>query len=398
MDFAPTIPTDKFGRIYDELLIKAEEVCLVSSSIAGIYHSDVVDAIKGLLRNINSYYSNRIESEGTHPINIEKASKKIFSDDSLEKKMQQLSLAYIETQKNIEYEMLKNTYSPYSKEFISMLHRQFYNNDGMDLFLDIQYEDKVVRMTPGAFRQHWIKIGQHVGPSPENIDGMMNEFEHAYSTSLNKTLAEKLIYALASHHRLVWIHPFLDGNGRTSRLALDGALYAIKLPGYGLWNISRGLARDIKKYQSSLGSADMERQGDLDGRGPLSAKGLFVYVDFMLDCLFDQVAYMKQLLKLDKLSHNINQYVALTQAGLLEVEALPKHSEKIFQYLLVNGATARGVVFEYLGISPRSGSRIVSELLRREYIVSDVDRGPIRLNFPVHFSSYIFPELIPPLR
>jgi hypothetical protein len=35
----------------------------------------------------------------------------------------------------------------------------------------------------------------------------------------------------------------------------------MKLEGYGLWNISRGLARDVKEYQRYLSYADMKRQG-----------------------------------------------------------------------------------------------------------------------------------------
>ena len=58
--------------------------------------------IKELLRKVNSYYSNQIESEGTHPIDIDKATRQEFSSDSKEKQLQQLSLVHIEVQKYVE--------------------------------------------------------------------------------------------------------------------------------------------------------------------------------------------------------------------------------------------------------------------------------------------------------
>ena len=50
--------------------------------------------------------------------------------------------------------------------------------------------------------------------------------------------------------------------------------------GYGLWTISRGLARHRKKYFLNLEVADEPRQGDLDGRGNLSEKGLLEFSIF----------------------------------------------------------------------------------------------------------------------
>ncbi len=55
----------------------------------------------------------------------------------------------------------------------------------------------------------------------------------------------QLIYALCSHHRLVYIHPFYDGNGRISRLYLDYILYKIDLE--RLWTMEY-IKRISEKY------------------------------------------------------------------------------------------------------------------------------------------------------
>ncbi|MGI4742086.1 MAG: Fic family protein [Janthinobacterium lividum] len=44
----------------------------------------------------------------------------------------------------------------------------------------------------------------------------------------------------AAHHRLAWLHPFLDGNGRVMRLFSDAAFLAEGLDAGGLWSMSRG--------------------------------------------------------------------------------------------------------------------------------------------------------------
>src|SRR5436305_942518 len=57
-----------------------------------------------------------------------------------------------------------------------------------------------------------------------------------------------LIALAAAHHRLMWIHPFLDGNGRVARLFTDAYFLRSSVTGYGLWNVSRGLARQRDSY------------------------------------------------------------------------------------------------------------------------------------------------------
>jgi Fic family protein len=80
----------------------------------------------------------------------------------------------------------------------------------------------------------------------------------------------------------MWIHPFLDGNGRVTRLYTDACFHKLPLSGYGLWNISRGLARRRDDYMSALTQGDAPRRNDLDGRGNLSNEGLVKFCDFFL--------------------------------------------------------------------------------------------------------------------
>ena len=90
----------------------------------------------------------------------------------------------------------------------------------------------------------------------------------------HSTKTMKLIYALCSHHRLTYIHPFYDGNGRVSRLYLDYLINHAGIEGYGLWNISRGLARNQKNYREYLSLADENATSYNDGRGAFKFKGI----------------------------------------------------------------------------------------------------------------------------
>lgn len=102
MYITPVIPLENGTSIDIDLVKKAEFVVIEGAKLTGGHNNQFIDEIKDLLRITNSYYSNRIESEGTHPIDIEKAMKKDFSEDTKKKNLQELSLVHIEVQQLLE--------------------------------------------------------------------------------------------------------------------------------------------------------------------------------------------------------------------------------------------------------------------------------------------------------
>jgi Fic family protein len=359
------------------------------------YNEIVINEIKNLLRITNSYYSNRIESEGTHPINIEKAMKKEFSEDTKEKQLQYLSLAYIQTQIHLE-NTLHSLSTPFDTNFQKEIHKEFYSYEGMKDFLTIKRDDKSIDMIPGQLREEDVMIGDHVAVPYQELENIMKQFNEAYNGSIRHGLKiMKILYILSSHHRFVWIHPFLDGNGRTSRLLMDSLITFIGIEGYGLWNISRGLARNNSKYKSLLAAADEIRTSDYDGRGNLTNKGLYQLVDFMLDVAIDQIDYMKSVLSIKELSQRIENYVEFAKKKMYRIEPLPKHTDRLLKELLIKGSLRRGDVEKIIGTKQTVASTLIKELIQRDYIQSDTARGDIRIKFNAHFSMKIFPELMP---
>lgn len=395
MQFSPLAPTQLSGTFDDKLLEKAEYICIESPKLLGGYNEIVINEIKNLLRITNSYYSNRIESEGTHPINIEKAMKKEFSEDTKEKQLQYLSLAYIQTQIHLE-NTLHSWNTPFDTNFQKEIHKKFYSYEGMKDFLKIKRDDKFIDMIPGELREEDVKIGKHIAVPYHELENIMKQFNEAYNGSIRHGLKiMKILYILSSHHRFVWIHPFLDGNGRTSRLLMDSLISFIGIEGYGLWNISRGLARNNSKYKSLLAAADEIRTSDYDGRGNLTNKGLYQLVDFMLDVAIDQINYMKSVLSIKELSQRIENYVEFAKKKMYRIEPLPKHTDRLLKELLIKGSLKRGDVEKIIGTKQTVASTLIKELIQRDYIQSDSARGDIRIKFNAHFSMKIFPELMP---
>lgn len=395
MRFSPLAPTELSGLFDDKLLEKAEYISIESPKLLGGYSDVVINEVKNLLRITNSYYSNRIESEGTHPINIEKAMKKEFSEDTEEKQLQYLSLAYIQTQIYLE-NSLNSLSTPFNTDFQKKIHKEFYSYEGMENFLKIKKDDKYIDMIPGELREEDVKIGEHIAVPYQELENMMEEFNKAYNSSIKYGLkAMKILYILSSHHRFVWIHPFLDGNGRASRLLMDSLINFIGIEGYGLWNISRGLARNNSKYKSLLSAADEIRVSDYDGRGNLTNKGLYRLVDFMLDVAVDQINYMKSVLVIKELSQRIENYVEFSRKKMYRIDPLPKHTDRLLKELLIKGTIKRGEVEKIIGTKQTVASTLVKDLIQRDYIQSDTPRGDIRIKFNAHFAMKIFPELIP---
>jgi Fic family protein len=396
LEFTPLLPNDNQGNIDAELLSMAEELCIKSASLAGSHAPQVLYGIKELLRKVNSYYSNQIESEGTHPIDIDKATRQEFSSNSKKKQLQQLSLVHIEVQKYVEnYFTAEQT--PYSRDFILDVHRALYSHPDMAHFLQIEdiENHKIIEMLPGKLRENDVRVGQHIAPDYNEIPSFFNKYELLYKVPNHATQAKQVIFALSSHHRLMWIHPFLDGNGRTARLVLDGIFNSMSLEGYGLWNISRGLSRRSEEYKHYLALADMVRQGDFDGRGALSTKAFISYIKFMLEAALDQVDFMQKNLKMHSLHERIESYVRLSKEGLFDTKPLPKYSEFLFKELLMVGEVPRGKVMDIIHTKDRTATTLIKELTQMDFLESDTPKSAIRLKFNAHFASYIFPELIP---
>jgi len=79
----------------------------------------------------------------------------------------------------------------------------------------------------GTYRQVELNIG--VGPHriQEEIGRMLGDFGHWQQEGDDMPVLER---SVRLHHRLSWIHPFRNGNGRHARMVADVYLHARKHP------------------------------------------------------------------------------------------------------------------------------------------------------------------------
>lgn len=99
----------------------------------------------------------------------------------------------------------------------------------------------------GKYRsvQVMIQGSKHLPPQPYLVSKQMEELFIWYES--NKNLMHPVILAAEFHERLVTIHPFIDGNGRTSRLAMN--LILLK-HGYVIANIKGDYASRMQYYEA----------------------------------------------------------------------------------------------------------------------------------------------------
>ena len=81
----------------------------------------------------------------------------------------------------------------------------------------------------GKYRVTQVFVSDHVPPPPSEIDGFMNEFNE-WLLSRDPEILHPIEFAALAHYKLVYIHPFTDGNGRTARLLMNTILMRAGFP------------------------------------------------------------------------------------------------------------------------------------------------------------------------
>jgi len=383
-EIEPTLPADRDHKLED----LAYELVSAASALAGQVHPLVQQSIGDLVRAMNCYYSNLIEGHNTVPRDIERALADDYSAEPQKRNLQLEAVAHIEVQSKIDAGA-DETAEPVSRTYIRWLHREFCSRlPEALLWAENPDTGERLRIVPGEMRARNVKIGMHVPPAGEELENCMVRFEEVYSSPLSKF--QKLIAVAASHHRLLWIHPFLDGNGRVARL-MAHALFRRLGIGSSLWAVSRGLARSASDYKALLMAADRPRENDYDGRGNLSEHALGEFCAFFLRIGIDQVRFMQSVLDPGNLLRRIELYCR-DEAG---AGRLPKASYAILREAVLQGAIERGAVPPLVGLRERAARNVTADLLAKRLLVSDGPRAPLRLGFPAEAVERWFPSLYP---
>lgn len=381
----PMIPSENQRELEDMAASLIEK----SARMSGQLHPFILEKIGDIVRNMNCYYSNLIEDHNTLPFDIEKALKNDFSTDNKKRELQLEAKAHIEVQSLIEKSELNENI--FDEKYIRWIHKEFYNRLPEE-FLNIKKPDtkEMFKIIPGELRSSEVIVGRHIPISAKNIPQFLERFKTAYHFEKLSRIRQ-IIAVAAAHHRLLWIHPFYDGNGRVVRL-LSHAAFIKSGTGNRLWSISRGLARNSQEYKNRLADADKPREGDLDGRGNLSQKYLTEFCKFFIQTAVDQVEYMSEMLDISKLLERIE----LFSTELIKKKIILKGSNLLLREALYKGKIARKSISTITGYSGRQAREITSTLIKQELLNSDTPYGDIYIQFPVKVLNAYFPNLYPP--
>ncbi|MGY4230043.1 Fic family protein [Bradyrhizobium sp. USDA 4503] len=381
----PMLVSESSGR-RTQLADLTVELAAKSAAFRHSLPGGVLISLARLVRSMNCYYSNLIEGHDTHPVDIERALKHDYSADPEKRDLQQEAIAHIAVQKWIDEGGLNGRAT--TQDGIIEVHRRFCELLPAELLWVKNPDTKErIEVVPGKLRDRDVAVGRHVPVSPGALPRFLTRFEEAYA-KLGKT--DAIIASACAHHRLLWIHPFLDGNGRVARL-MSYAMQRETLDTGGIWSIARGLARNEAAYKQYLTACDMQRRNDLDGRGTLSEEALAEFSIFFLQTCIDQVTFMQALVQPDQLRNRI----LIWAEEEARADRLPQKSGAVLEAILFRGELPRGDVTALLQTSERSARRVTSALLEAEILTSESPRAPLHLAFPARLASRWMPGLFP---
>ena len=390
--FEPLMPSQ---ALLEPLLEAASDLTRKAAALQSASGKTAQSELRKLLRSMNSYYTNRLEGEHTRPSDIERALHQDFSADADQARKQRLAVAHIRAEEFCEAELDRRLSTQgddatrwlYSFDALAWLHRELLGGLPAD---DLKLADGSA-LVPGELRRRSVAVGRHEAPYWASLPRFLERWQQAYTQTRR---GEASVLALAAaHHRLAWMHPFLDGNGRVARLHTHLLLQGWGLT-TGLWSPLRGFARTEAKYKALLQAADEHRRGDLDGRGNLTQAGLVAWIAYTLEVCTDQVDFMAQQLHVggmrDRIRAALAYEAAVVKSGVREEALIPLH------YLFATQSELGRADFKAMtGLGDRVATSTLSALLNRGFLATDSSYGRLRFAIPRHALRFYFPALWP---
>ncbi len=213
---------------------------------------------------------------------------------------------------------------------------------------------------PGEYRNSnvWIKGANFVPPDFTQVPDYMEEWIEV----VNRPIKEQyhLIRLALAHHRLVWIHPFDNGNGRVARVLM----YAMLLrDGFNI-EVGRLISpsgifyNNRQLYYDMLSRADTGRKEDL-----------ILWVEYVLSGI----------------KHHAERVISLMDAIFLEKEVFRPMLDRMMKSglltkleFVVLSVASRGDLFRNADIRRSVGSRVSSTVVSRA-ISSCVNKGYLKV-------------------
>ncbi|MBA4153917.1 Fic family protein [Flavobacterium sp.] len=214
-----------FDRLYDKLAVLQQSRPLPTIALQKIKESLTIE----WTYNSNSIEGNTLTLRETQMVLQEGITVKGKSlREHFEAKNHEKAIDYL-------YTLVDSNYSLRSIDILS-LH---------GLVLRMIEDDFAGRIRNGGVR---ITGANFVPPNANKVSDLLDELIDFIN--INPLQLNDIELAAVFHHKLVWIHPFFDGNGRTVRLAMNLLLMRNGFPPAII------LKNDRKKYYEALNQAN----------------------------------------------------------------------------------------------------------------------------------------------
>lgn len=139
---------------------------------------------------------------------------------------------------------------------------------------------------PGRYRRHSAveSGGSYRYPAPDEIPGLMSGFVDWLNSGKGRSL-DPIVRAVAAHFLLVSIHPFGDGNGRTSRAVECFLLFKARINVTGFYSLANYYYQNRNEYVDWLNHVRFKSDPDI---GP--------FIDFALAGLVAELEEVRRAL------------------------------------------------------------------------------------------------------
>jgi len=133
----------------------------------------------------------------------------------------------------------------------------------------IDYQDNI----PGKYRTHDVHAGSYLPPGGKDVGELMREFIKWFNTGVPRAW-DPIIRAIVAHFYVVSIHPFGDGNGRTSRGVESFLLYKAGVNPRSFYSLANYYYKYRPEYVQFLDHVRFNSNGDLTPFVLFALKGL----------------------------------------------------------------------------------------------------------------------------
>ena len=281
----------------------------------------------------SSHYSTSIEG---NPLNLEEVKTLINNNQEPTTKAEQEVLNYFNVLNNL------NKYSDktITKNTILSVHKDLTK----DLLKNPEYEGKFRDTRVFIGNLHTKKIN-YIPPDPYKVPDLIDELLDWLNNSTDEMYP--VIIAGILHYELVRIHPFIDGNGRTSRLMATLILSIHKFNIDNYFTLDEYYNQDRQAYVDALKSAD--KNHDLTNWLEYFCQGVLYSIDKI----------KSEVLKLDQITSKYDNTIELTpnEISVLTLLEEKKHIQN-------------KDIQEMLNISPQASYKIIRKLKNKELIKS----------------------------